>query len=185
MKIQKMEVDTPTETTVSTESRELTHDAQSMIDWYINEILDFVIDHPFVSIPEIFQHIAHAGPCATPKKVLHLLGGPRQFKRICRRMEGLRWASIKNCLERFPLDPESESEETIRNNLRMNVRDEYLDWWAPNIRSAEPFLEELPEMEGVVARYPALIDTDDYFSSDEQSIQTDTEVNGEEMNISE
>ena len=179
--MQDMEVDTVTETTVSTESRESPREAQSMVDWYIKEILDFVIEHPFVSIPEIFQHVAQAGPCTSPKNVLHLLGGPTQFKRICRRMEGLRWASVKNCLERFPLEPDSKSDR--RYNLRMNVRDEYLDWWAPNIFSAEPFQEELPEMDGAIVRYPAQIDTDEYFTSDEQGLETDTEEHDEEMNV--
>ena len=115
-------------------------------------------------------------------RALHFLGGPTQLKRICRRMEGLRWASVRDRLGIYPLSPDSERDR--RYNLMMGVRDEYLDCWAPSNFSAEPFTETLPEPAGRVLRYPAQIDTDDYFASTRPSPQSSEEGMEDGMQLS-
>ena len=55
-------METETETATSTESRGSEKKAQSAVDDYVNEIIDFVIDHPFASIPQMFAFIAQGGP---------------------------------------------------------------------------------------------------------------------------
>ena len=161
-----------TNTTMSTESRESEREAQSMAHHYVEQMIDYVIEHPFASFPQIFGGVAHGGPCTSPKNVLHLLGGPRMFKRICQRMGGLRWASIKDRLDLLPLTPDSDSSRDIRYSIMRNKRDENIEWWVPGQRSAEPLPLGLPEIEGVVMRYPSQIDTDEYFSETEGSVET-------------
>ena len=88
-------METETETAMSTGSRESEEDAQSTVDHYINGMIDFVIERPFASIPRISEFVAQGGPCASPRNNLHLMGGPGMFRRICRRMESMRWAPIR------------------------------------------------------------------------------------------
>ena len=80
-------METEIETTTSTQSRGPEKDAQSIVDPYVNGMIDYVIEHPSLSIAQICERISWGGPCASPKNILRLLCGPRMFKRICRRTE--------------------------------------------------------------------------------------------------
>ena len=160
-------------------------DAQSMVDHYVNEIIDFVIDHPFSSIPQIFEIIARGGPCASPKTILRLTEGPRMFKRICRGTECLRWASAKDRLGLLQLAPDSDSPRDRRYSIMHGIRDEFMERWAPDRRDSEPFSLDLPEVGGAVMRYPSQIDTDDYFSDTEGSDETLAEDSDGNMRFSE
>ena len=127
-----MEIWSPTETTVSTLSRESDQNVQSMVDHYISEIIDHIIDDPHITIPKILQTIAQHGPCPSQKDVIHLFGGKKIFKKTCRRMEIIRWAAATDQLEMLPLADESQSENEIQHKIMHGIRADYLKWWAPS-----------------------------------------------------
>ena len=67
----------------------------------------------------------------------------------------------------------------------MNARDEFLEWWAPDVHSAEPFPLDLTEVEGVVRRYPSKVDADGCSTSDEPTLHSEIEESGSNLFSSE
>ena len=51
-----------------------------MVDWYAFETIDYIWDNPYASIPVIPEVLAAAGPCPSRTDLIHLFGGPAQFK---------------------------------------------------------------------------------------------------------
>ena len=83
-----------TTTTNPTEERELSHNVQDVIDWYTSEMIDYIRDFPFASIPQVLRKMVEAGPCPSRKDIAHLSWGPSIFRDAVRRMEALRWAAV-------------------------------------------------------------------------------------------
>ena len=66
----------------------------------------------------------------------------------------------------------------------MGVRDGFLEWWAPDIHSAEPFPLDLPEFEGAAQRCPSQKGAGDYFASEEPSPQSEAEESESNLHLS-
>ena len=64
-----------TDSTVSTLSYESRQDSQSILDYYVQEMIGGVQKNPWISTPELVGYITLGGPCITWKNVLHLFGG--------------------------------------------------------------------------------------------------------------
>ena len=100
-----------TESTVSTELRVDSADAQSTLDWYVTGMLGIVTERPYVTMTEVLETLALGGPCTTKNNLIHLLGGPQVFEETYRRMEGIRRAKVKNKLKLLPLGSVHGTEE--------------------------------------------------------------------------
>ena len=157
-----------TETTRSTMSYESRHDSQSMLDYYVKEMLDCVREDPWVSTPGIWEHITSAGPCVRPSGVMHLFGGEGQFRRTCQRMTIVRWAVAEGREEELPLGQEIPTFAEICRRVDENQRDDNTLWWAPDIWSCEPYDEERRPFphEGVLYYRPSQDDSDDFFEQE-------------------
>ena len=99
---------------------------------------------------------------------MHLFGGMGQFKRTCKRMDILRWAAIKHCEEDLPLGQEHQTEEEISARIREGRRDEYIQWWSPNIWSSVPYDEAHNTLnsERCLCYRPSREDSDNFFEEE-------------------
>ena len=133
-------MDTQTESTMSTASREESHDAQNMLDWFVAEMLDVVIKGPYASMTEVLGMLMRGGPRTSRKNLIRLFPGPGIFKQTYRRMEGLCWAAVRNKLELLPLRQGVIMEETEEvNGLTSKQGDEHIRRWTPTLNQVNPF----------------------------------------------
>ena len=171
-----------TDTTLSTLSYESRRDSQSMLDYYVAEMIHCIQENPWASTPEIWDYITLGGPCVRRKNVMHLFGGMGQFKRTCRRMNTLRWAVIKHREDELPLGQEYETAEEIAARVRAGQRDEYIQWWSPNIWSIEPYDEAHGSLNPDRCLYyrPSPEDSDNFFE-EESGDEVPSESSANEM----
>ena len=171
-------METQTESTMSTESREDSNDAQSMLDWYESEKLNIAIEWPYASMTDVMEMLMRGSPCTSRKNLVHLFGGPGLFKQTYRRMEVIRWATIKNKLALLPLGRGGQAGGAEGGAGQRNYQnDNYIRRWAPILGRVNSFPWELPLLGGRLTRYPAEADSAECFTTDEESQQSDTEGN--------
>ena len=85
---------TPTESTASTQSFELAEDVQGMADFHVKEITDSIVEDPWISTSGILKKVARGGPRRSQKNITHLFGGVGRFVQTCHRLEVLRGAVV-------------------------------------------------------------------------------------------
>ena len=91
-----------TDSTESTESREMSEFLQARVDSYTKNIVDLILGDPFVPAPEILRQLTAGGQHSSERSVVHMFGGPRVFRQTCHRMEILRRGLETHQWERMP-----------------------------------------------------------------------------------
>ena len=160
-----------TDSTTSDENMPDHEDRQGMIGYYVDELIQEIVENPCASTPQLFRSIAHSGPCETPEQVLHLFGGGGIFRRTCNRLQLIRDAALRGTLDavagemRRWMEPE-------QLGLEPQIRG-YESWWVPHLYDRtlfwyEGLLSMQPGMYRCVVRYPTHTDTDDFFRRPEE-----------------
>ena len=160
-----------TDSTVSYTQAEDTGDRQDMIAYYVDQIIRRVVERPYDSVPQLFQFVAQGGPCLSPADVLRLFGGRSIFRHTCRRMSVIRRAVLNNEMDTIPIDLRTwvEREQPV---LDPPFRD-YRHFWCPHRDSLKLYWYEVEGMKEEIYRYPAVLDTDEFFQeTEEESWQT-------------
>ena len=168
------------DSTISDDSAPEHADRQSMIEYYVDELIIRIIESPLDSIPQLFRHITQFGPCVEPAHVLHIFGGSTIFRRTCERMNLIRDAALRDELDAAPVDPRLWG-GAARHQLAPPFHD-FRPWWTPHVYDRvlfwyEGILSTHPGMYRDVIRYPDHTDTEEYFHYDEEDrYPTDTET---------
>ena len=97
--------------------RELGENVEIMIDWYVSETIDLLIDDPYTSIPQISEKLSEAGPCPARKDILYPFGGPLIAKQMRRVTEEIRRATVMDRLDPLPFDVETVTLEGVRYRM--------------------------------------------------------------------
>ena len=142
---------------------------RDMIAYYVDQLLRRVVECPYDSIPQLFQHVTRGGPCLCPADVLRLFGGRLIFCRTCRRMNVIRRAALNNAMNTAPVDLRTWTGRE-RPEMDPPFRD-YRYFWCPILNSPTLFWYEKENMEEEIYRYPAVLDTDGFFQETENSSQ--------------
>ena len=161
-----------TESTVSYTEAEYTDDRQNMIAYYVDQLIRRITERPYDSIPQLFQYVTRGGPCQSQADVLRLFGGRIIFRQTCRRMNAIRRAVLNGEMGTMPVDL-----RTWDGPVRPVMDPPYADYryyWCPVLYSRALFWYATEGMEEEICRYPAVLDTDDFFDETEDiSLQTD------------
>ena len=161
-----------TDSTVSYTEAEYSEDRQNMIAYYVDQLLRRIVECPYDSIPQLFQHVTQGGPCQCQADVLRLFGGRIIFRRTCRRMNSVRRAVLNGEMSTIPVDL-----RTWVGPERPEMDPPYTDYryfWCPVLYSPTLFWYATEGMEEDICRYPAVLDTDDFFrETEDESLQTD------------
>ena len=164
-----------TDSTVSYAQAEDSEDRQSMIEYYVDQLLRRIAECPYDSIPQLFQYVTRGGPCLCQADVLRLFGGQIIFRRTCRRMNLVRRAALNCAMDTVPVDLRTWAEQE-RPEMDPPFRD-YRYFWRPNLNSPTLFWYETENMEEEIYRYPAVLDTDGFFQeTGNSSQQTNTNL---------
>ena len=172
--------DMSTESTISDENVPDQTDRQSMIEYYVDELITRIIERPLDSIPQLFRHVTEFGPCVEPAHVLHIFGGSIIFRRTCERMNLIRDAALRDTLDAAPVDPRLWG-GAERDQLSPPFHD-FRPWWCPHIYDRtlfwyEGILGTHPGMYRDIVRFPVHTDTEEYFRYEEEDrYPTDTEM---------
>ena len=159
--------------TVSTLSREDTSWRQGIVGHYTNDMINKVLKDPYVTTPQLVDSVLRRGPLRTKKQLVHIYGGGRQFRRVCKKMDWIRWAVVVDRLDQLPIDWLGDSDPAYwcGETGASDRYEKYIRWWAPDVLDTEPFDEDhrLPEPWGRVFRYPSQEDTDAFLESQDES----------------
>ena len=165
--------------TISDEDAPEPGDRQSMIEYYVDELILQIVENPYDSTPQLFRRISQFGPCVEPEHIIHIFGGGIIFRRTCNRLNLIRDATLRGTLSQIPRDlgswggPESPELEPPFHDFR--------DWWRPHIYDRDLFwfegvLSLQPGRYREIARYPTHTDTDEFFGNmEENGNPTDSE----------
>ena len=183
-----------TDSTESTESHETSEYRQAKVDRCTKHIVDAILDNPHISVPEILRQLAAGGQHGSEASIVHLVGGPRIFRKTCHRMEILRWVLVTHQWERMPFQMDiqyREWEGKRRYHRKPDSNDDWVSWWAPDMFTVHPFEPFEPMGEGedeeVVGlqrpyRFPAGEDDSEYFANEqEESELQDSDVSMTEV----
>ena len=185
---QPMKVET--DSTESTESREMPENVQAEVDEYTKKIVDLIIDDPCKSVPSILQRLRQEGLCSSERSAAHLFGGPRMFRKTRHRLEIFRWVLVTRRWEELPFKMDiqyREWEGRRRYHRKPDSNDDWASWWAPDMFSLTPFesmdMESESDMEleqeRCLYRFPAGEDEDEYFKEEQDewmSLDSDVEM---------
>ena len=122
-----------TESTISYTQAEDSEDRQSMIAYYVDQLLRRIAEYPYDSIPQLFQYVTRGGPCLCPADVLRLFGGRIIFRHTCRRMNSVRRAVLNGEMDTMPVDL-----RTWVGSERPEIGPPYRGYrhfWCPNLNS--------------------------------------------------
>ena len=155
-----------TDSTESTESREISECLQAEVDECTKEIVDLMLDDPYISAPEILRQLTAGRRRSSERSVVHLFGGPRIFRKTRHRMEILRWVLATHQWEWMPFQIDiqyREWEGKRRYHRKPDSNDDWVSRWAPDMFSVQPFEpcqpteeeEEEGERERCLYRFPA------------------------------
>ena len=147
---------------------------QGMTNYYVNELLGRLMEHPYESVPELLQYLQRGGPCPEEENLLRLFGGRPIFIHTCRRMNIVRRAVLQGWIDQLPIGLNAWGGNMNRAGETMEVAS--IDWWTPHLDEQNLFRHQIPNMEEEIQRYPSYIDTEEYLAtpSDEQSVDTVT-----------
>ena len=168
------------ESTISDDSAPDHADRQSMIEYYVDELIIRIIESPLDSIPQLFRHITRFGPCVDPAHVIHIFGGSIIFRRTCERMNLIRDAVLRDALGAAPVDPRLWG-GVARHQLAPPFHD-FRPWWCPHLYDRDLFwyegiLATHPGVHRDIIRFPVHTDTEDYFHNEEEDCYpTDTDT---------
>ena len=166
-----------TESTVSYTQAGDSEDRQSVIAYYVDQIIRRIAECPYDSIPQLFQHVTRGGPCQSQADVLRLFGGRIIFRQTCRRMNSIRRAALNGEMGTMPVDL-----RTWDGPERPVMDPPYTDYryfWRPVLHSQTLFWYATDGMEEEICRYPAVLGTDDFFcDTEDESPQTDAATEG-------
>ena len=160
------------DSTISDEDVPEYRDRQSMIEYYVDELILHMVENPHESTPQLFRRISQFGPCVRPEHIIHIFGGGIIFRRTCRRLHLIRDAALRGTLSQLPRDlgrwggPEDPELEPPFHDFR--------DWWCPHIYDRHLFwfegvLSLQPGMYRDIVRYPTHTDTDEFFGNMEEN----------------
>ena len=162
-----------TESTVSYTEAEYSEGRQDMIAYYVDQLLRRIVERPYESIPQLFQYVTRGGPCLCQADVPRLFGGRIIFRRTCRRMNMVRRAVLNGEMDTVPVDLRTWTEQE-RPEMDPPFTD-YRYFWCPVLYSSTLFWYVTENMEEEIYRYPAALDTDEFFQmTEDESGQTDT-----------
>ena len=163
-----------TESAVSYTQAEDSEDRQSMIAYYVDQLVRRIVECPYDSTPQLFQHVTRGGPCLCQADVLRLFGGQNIFRHTCRRMDMIRRAALNDTMESVPVDVRTRTEQ---DGTEMDPPfTDYRYYWCPNLSSSTLFWCVTKDMEQEISRYPAILYTDEFFQETEnESGQTVTD----------
>ena len=165
-----------TDSTVSYAQAEDSEGRQSMIAYYVYQLIRRIAERPYDSIPQLFQHVTRGGPCLCPADVLRLFGGRIIFRHTCRRMNMVRRAVLNGEMDTAPVDLRTWAEQE-RPEINPPFRD-YRYFWRPNLNSPTLFWYVAENMEEEIHRYPTVLYTDEFFQeTGNERDQTDTNQN--------
>ena len=165
-----------TDTTASDTESEDQAGRQSMIEYYVDQLLRRVVECPYDSVPQLFQFVTRWGPCLSQADVLRLFGGQIIFRRTCRRMNMIRRAVLNDAMDTVPVDLRTWTEQE-QPEMDPPFTD-YQHYWRPNLGGSALFWYVVEDMEQEISRYPALLYTDEFFQETEnESEQTDMSLN--------
>ena len=165
-----------TDSTVSYTQAEDSEVRQGMIAHYVDQLLRRIAECPYDSIPQLFQYVTRGGPCLCQADVLRLFGGRIIFRRTCQRMSMVRRAVLNGGMDTIPVDLRTWTEQE-RPVMGPPFRD-YRHFWSPHLDSPRLFWYENGDMREEIYRYPAVLETDEFFQeTDDESCQTDEAAN--------
>ena len=148
---------------------------QSITNYYVNEIMTRLVEHPYASVPDLFQYMQMGGPYMGEEELLDLFGGRDMLVRTCRRMNIIRRAVLNGELGNLPVDLGNWRGGEPRGTGR--ERNEYIDWWTPHLEGGDVFWYTMEGMENEIIRYPSWPDTDHFpgMPAEEQMEETESE----------
>ena len=161
-----------TESTVSYTQAEDSEDRQSMIAYYVDQLLRRIVECPYDSVPQLFQYVTRGGPCLCQADILRLFVGQIIFRRTCRRMNMVRRAVLNDTMDSAPVDLRTWTEQE-RPEMDPPFAD-YRHFWCPDLSSSTLFWYVAESMEQEISRYPAILYTGEFFQeTGNESNQTD------------
>ena len=154
-----------TESTISYTQAEDSEGRQGMIEYYTDQLLRRIVERPYDSVPQLFQHVTRGGPCLCQADVLRLFGGRIIFRHTCHRMNMIRRAALNGEMDTMPVDLRTWTEQE-RPEMNPPFRD-YWYFWCPNLNSPTLFWYVIENMEEEIFRYPTVLYTDEFFQETE------------------
>ena len=154
-----------TDSTIPYTQEEDSEDRQNMIAYYVDQLLRRIVERPYDSVPQLFQHVTRGGPCLCPADVIRLFGGRVIFRHTCRRMNMIRRAVLNDTIDTVPVELRTGTEQE-RSEMVPPFTD-YRYFWCPNLGSPVLFWYVAEGMEQEINRYPAVLYTDEFFQETE------------------